>query len=58
VYVVTNNSPGAKSVVSGLQLKYLMTGTRVCAPESLLRQFPALRDVADPLQEEMNGLSA
>jgi uncharacterized protein YecE (DUF72 family) len=58
VYVVTNNSPGAKSVVSGLQLKYLMTGTRVSAPESLLRQFPVLRDMADPLQEEMNGLSA
>jgi uncharacterized protein YecE (DUF72 family) len=57
-YVVTNNSPGAKSVVSGLQLKYLLTGKRVSAPESLLRQFPELRDVADSLQVDINGLSA
>jgi uncharacterized protein YecE (DUF72 family) len=57
-YVVTNNSPGAKSVVSGLQLKYLLTGKKVSAPESLLRQFPELRDIAGPLQAELNGLSA
>ena len=55
VYVVTNNTPGAKAVVSGLQLKYLLTGQRVKAPESLLRQFPEFRDVADPLDAEMNG---
>lgn len=57
-YAVTNNTPGAKAVVSGLQLKYLLTGSRVKAPESLLRQFPELRDVADPLHAEANGLIA
>jgi len=58
IYVVTNNTPDAKAVVSGLQLKYLLTGLRVKAPESLLRQFPELRDVADPLHTEANGLIA
>jgi uncharacterized protein YecE (DUF72 family) len=57
-YVVTNNTPGAKAVVSALQLKYLLTGSRVKAPESLLRQFPELRDIADPLHTEANGLIA
>lgn len=57
-YVVTNNTPGAKAVVSGLQLKYLLTGMRVKAPESLLRQFPELRDVADASHSELNGLIA
>jgi uncharacterized protein YecE (DUF72 family) len=57
-YVVMNNTPAAKAVVNALQLKYLLTGVRVKAPESLLRQFPELRDVADPTHAEVNGLSA
>ena len=54
-YVVTNNTPGAKAVVNGLQLKHFLTGSRVNAPESLLRQFPELRDIADPLHAEVSG---
>jgi uncharacterized protein YecE (DUF72 family) len=55
-YVVTNNTPGAQAVVNGLQLKHLLTGSRIKAPESLLRHFPELRDIADPLDDESDNL--
>jgi uncharacterized protein YecE (DUF72 family) len=48
-YVVMNNTPGAKAVVNGLQLKFILNGDRVKAPESLLRAYPELRQIADPL---------
>jgi uncharacterized protein YecE (DUF72 family) len=46
VYVVTNNIIGAKAVVNGLQLKQMLTGNSVEAPEVLLRQYPNLRQIA------------
>jgi uncharacterized protein YecE (DUF72 family) len=57
-YVVTNNSPGAKSVVAGLQLQYLLIGKTVNPADSLLRQFPQLREITGPMQEEAKDLSA
>lgn len=50
-YVVTNNHFEAKAGVNGLQLKHMLTGRRVRAPESLLRHYPDLRAIADPLPE-------
>ena len=46
VYVVTNNIVGAKAVVNGLQLKQMLTGSSLEAPEVLLRQYPNLRQIA------------
>jgi hypothetical protein len=44
--------------VAGLQLQYLLTGKTVDLPDSLLRQFPQLREIVGPMQEEAKDLSA
>ena len=46
-YVVANNHFEAKAGVNALQLKNLLTGNRVKAPEPLLRHYPELGAVAD-----------
>jgi uncharacterized protein YecE (DUF72 family) len=56
VYVVTNNHFQAKAAVNALQLKQMLSGQRVRAPESLLRHNPDLRQIADPLPEENPSL--
>ena len=50
-YVVTNNHFEAKAGVNALQLKHMLTGQRVRAPEPLLRHYPELKTIADPLPE-------
>lgn len=56
VYVVANNHFQAKAAVNALQLKHMLSGQRVRAPESLLRHNPDLRQIADPLAEENPSL--
>jgi uncharacterized protein YecE (DUF72 family) len=56
VYVVANNHFQAKAAVNALQLKHMLSGQRVRAPESLLRHNPDLRQIADPLTEENPSL--
>jgi hypothetical protein len=43
---------------AGLQLEYLLTGKTVDPPDSLLRQFPQLREIVGLMQEEAKDLSA
>jgi hypothetical protein len=50
-FVVANNHFEAKAGVNGLQLKHMLTGRRVLAPEPLLAHYPELRSIADPLRE-------
>jgi uncharacterized protein YecE (DUF72 family) len=50
-FVVTNNHFEAKAGVNALQLKNMLTGRRVLAPETLLENYPDLRKIADPLGE-------
>src|SRR5437588_4018605 len=47
-YVVANNHFEAKAGVNALQLRNLLSGKRVKAPETLLRRYPELKRVADP----------
>jgi hypothetical protein len=42
--------------VNGLQLKHMLTGERVKAPQSLLKHYPELKKIADPLGDEANSL--
>jgi uncharacterized protein YecE (DUF72 family) len=56
VYVVANNHFQAKAAVNALQLKHMLSGQRVRAPQSLLRHNPDLKQIADPLPEENPGL--
>src|SRR5205823_2102116 len=48
-FVITNNHFEAKAGANGLQLKHMLTGRRVVAPESLLEHYPELKAIADPL---------
>src|SRR4029077_2149073 len=48
-FVVTNNHYQAKAGVNALQLKHMLTGQRGRAPASLLRQYPELKSIADPI---------
>ncbi|HTR64973.1 MAG TPA: DUF72 domain-containing protein [Terriglobales bacterium] len=56
-YVVTNNHFEAKAGANALQLKHMLTGQRVQAPEPLLRHYPALRKIADALPDEGDSTS-
>jgi uncharacterized protein YecE (DUF72 family) len=50
-FVIANNHFEAKAGVNGLQLKHMLSGRRVAAPESLLQHYPELKAIADPLGE-------
>ena len=54
-FVVANNHFEAKSGVNALQLKHMLSGRRVVAPEPLLRHYPELRVIADALVEGTEG---
>ncbi len=46
-YVIANNHFQAKAAVNALELKYLLDGKRVRAPEILVKHYPELRDVVE-----------
>jgi uncharacterized protein YecE (DUF72 family) len=54
-FVVTNNHFEAKAGVNALQLKHMLTGRRVLAPEPLLAKYPELKAIADPVGEGSMG---
>jgi uncharacterized protein YecE (DUF72 family) len=51
-YVIANNHFEAKSGANALQLKHMLTKDRVRAPEPLLRHYPDLSKIADPLHDD------
>ena len=50
-FVVANNHFEAKAGVNALELKHMLSGRRVLAPEALLEHYPQLRSIANPLRE-------
>jgi len=50
--VVANNHFQAKAGVNALQLKHMLTGQRVKAPEVLFRNYPELKKIADPIVDD------
>ena len=50
-FVVANNHFEAKAGVNALELKYMLSGRRVLAPEALLAHYPELKSIANPLEE-------
>jgi uncharacterized protein YecE (DUF72 family) len=50
-FVVANNHFEAKAGVNALQMKNMLTGRRVLAPETLIEHYPELKKIADPLRE-------
>ncbi len=55
-YVVGNNHFEAKAGVNALQLKYMLGGKRVKATETLLKHYPDLKSIADPIAGDDDGL--
>jgi uncharacterized protein YecE (DUF72 family) len=56
-FVIANNHFEAKAGANALQLKHMLSGRRVVAPESLLAHYPELKKIADPLGEAQQGES-
>jgi uncharacterized protein YecE (DUF72 family) len=52
-YVIANNHFQAKAAVNALQLKHLLGGKKVSAPETLVRHYPELREISET--EEAGG---
>jgi uncharacterized protein YecE (DUF72 family) len=46
-YVIANNHFQAKAAVNALELKHLLGKKKVPAPETLVRSYPELREIAD-----------
>lgn len=57
-YVVANNHFEAKAGANALQMKSMLSGSRVKATDTLLKHYPELRKVADPLPDESLPLLA
>ncbi|HZR57062.1 MAG TPA: DUF72 domain-containing protein [Terriglobales bacterium] len=54
-YVVTNNHPQGKAGVNALELKHMISGKRVKAPEVLIQHYPELKAIADPIVDDSNS---
>jgi uncharacterized protein YecE (DUF72 family) len=50
-FVVTNNHFKGKAAANALELKAMLTKSRVSAPAGLLAEYPRLRDLAESLPE-------
>jgi uncharacterized protein YecE (DUF72 family) len=50
-YVITNNHFESKAGVNALELKAMISGSRVFAPPTLLQKYPELRRIADPAED-------
>ncbi len=46
-FVIANNHFEGKAAVNGLQLKHLLTGRKVKAPETLVERYPELREISE-----------
>ena len=46
-FVIANNHFEGKAAVNGLQLKYMLTGRKVKAPETLVERYPELREISE-----------
>jgi uncharacterized protein YecE (DUF72 family) len=46
-YVIANNHFQAKAAVNALELRHLLDGRKVRAPETLVKHYPELRDMAE-----------
>jgi len=51
-YVITNNHFESKAGVNALELKAMISGKRVLAPETLIQRYPELRNIADAAEDD------
>jgi uncharacterized protein YecE (DUF72 family) len=53
-YVITNNHFESKAGVNALELKAMISGTRVQVPPTLIEKYPELKSIADPVEDSFN----
>ena len=53
-FVIANNHFQAKAAVNALELKHLLGGKKVRAPETLVKSYPELRSIADVEADDAN----
>ena len=46
-YVIANNHFQAKAAVNALELKHLLGGKKVSAPETLVKHYPELKGISE-----------
>jgi len=51
--VIANNHFQAKAAVNALELRYLLSGKKVPAPETLVKSYPELREMVE--MEDADG---
>ncbi|MFZ0319605.1 MAG: DUF72 domain-containing protein [Candidatus Sulfotelmatobacter sp.] len=56
-YVITNNCVEGKAAVNALELKAMISGTRVLAPATLVEKYPELRSCADAVHDSGESVS-
>jgi hypothetical protein len=49
-YVIANNVFESQAGVNALELKAMIGGKRVAAPPTLIERYPALKRIADPVE--------
>jgi uncharacterized protein YecE (DUF72 family) len=54
-YVITNNHFEGKAGVNALELRAMLSGKRVLAPPTLIKQYPELSQIADPAEDDSEG---
>ena len=55
-FVVANNHFQAKAAVNALELRYLLSGKKVPAPETLVKHYPELREMVE-IEDARGGYS-
>jgi uncharacterized protein YecE (DUF72 family) len=58
VFVITNNHYQGQAVANALQIRNLLTGEKLEIPETLLKKFPALKDIVKRIQSGQLDLFA
>ena len=56
-FLITNNHPDGKAAVSALELKHLLTGSKVKAPKSLVTKYPQMQPFVEtaPVKSESDS---
>lgn len=55
VYVITNNHYRGQAVVNAFEIEHMLTGEKICVPESILKTYPRLEKITTPSQNSSRG---
>ena len=56
VFVITNNHYRGQAMANALQIKNMITGEKLEVPETLITEYPVLRNLIDEIKKGQLGL--